>query len=132
MMEGLKNAVAVLESAGHKVETADERMLQYYMENACSSIKNKIHCRTVPKELAHMAVNRALGEFLRYKKTFAPDSIAGLDLSCAVKQIQEGDTNITFAVGQGSLTPEQRLDNFINYLLAAGQDEILHYRRLKW
>ena len=32
----------------------------------------------------------AAGEFLLAKKTFAPDSLAGLDLGVAVKQIQPG------------------------------------------
>ena len=60
------------------------------------------------------------------------DDIAGLDLDFAVKQIQEGDTNTVFATGEASLTPEQRLNNFLNYLLTHGRDEFSCYRRLRW
>ena len=49
-----------------------------------------------------------------------------------MKSIQEGDTNITFASGEGSLTPEQRLDVLIARLTADRSREILRYRRLVW
>ncbi len=74
----------------------------------------------------------AIGEFLTTKKTFSPDEIAGLDLDFAVKQIQEGDTNTVFATGEGTLTPEQRLTAFLNYLLTHGRDEFSCYRSLRW
>ena len=74
----------------------------------------------------------AVGEFLLGKKTFAPDDLSTIDLSVAVKQIQTGDTNTVFGVGEGSLTPEQRLDNFINYLLSYGKSEFNSFRRLRW
>ena len=85
----------------------------------------------IPAGLEHVAVDMAAGEVLQAKKTFAPDSLSGLDLDYAVKQIQQGDTNTVFATGEGSLTAEQRLDAFIRSLLS-GEKEILHYRRLKW
>ena len=80
----------------------------------------------------NIAVDMAVGEFLTAKKTFAPDSIAGIDLELAVKQIQTGDTNTVFAVGEGSLTPEQRLNAFLNYLLTYGREEFSCYRKIKW
>ena len=79
-----------------------------------------------------MTVDYAIGEFLEHKKTFAPDTLATLNLDMAVKQIQEGDTNIAFAVGEGSKTDEQRLDSFINYLLTYGKTELMRHRRIKW
>ena len=85
-----------------------------------------------PEGLEHVAVDMAAGEFLLSKKTFAPADIAGLDLNYAVKQIQTGDTNTVFATGEGSATPEQRLTNFVNYLLSRGRDEFSSFRRLRW
>ena len=79
----------------------------------------------------HIAVDMAVGEFLLSKKTFAPESL-NIDLSYAVKQIQAGDTNTVFATGESSLTPEQRLDNFINYLRSYGKSEFASFRRIKW
>jgi len=53
-------------------------------------------------------------------------------LDAAVKSIQEGDTNITFALGEGSSTPEQRLNSLIDYLINGRIGEIYRYRRLVW
>ena len=105
--------------------------LSFCVEKVRGSIKNRTHLDTVPTGLEAAAVDMAAGEFLQAKKTFAPDSLAGLDLGTAVKQIQAGDTNTVFATGEGSLTAEQRLDAFIRRLQSR-EPEILHYRRLKW
>lgn len=128
----LKVARVLLENIGYTATAADEPVLRFCLESVRSTVKNMIHCKNVPKELEHIVMRRTIGAFLKSKKAFAPGDLTMLDLDCAVKQIQEGDTNITFAVGSGSLTPEQRLDNFINSLLNTGQDEIMHYRKLKW
>lgn len=128
----LEAARGLLENIGYKTALADEPALRFCIESVCNTIKNTIHCKDIPNVLEHVIVRRTVGEFLKSKKTFAPGDLTMIDLDAGIKQIQEGDTNITFAVGAGSMTPEQRLDNFINGLLAAGQDEILHYRRLVW
>lgn len=116
---------------GYEAGEGDDFSLAFCIEKVKSQIKNKTHLNSVPAGLEHIAVDMAAGEFLRAKKTFSPESLAGLDLGMAVKQIQAGDTNTVFATGEGSLTAEQRLDAFIGGLLA-GESEILHYRRLKW
>ena len=120
-----------LKSFGYKVKAGDELSLAFCVEKVQSSIKSRTHLQNIPSELEQVAVDMAAGEFLLAKKTFAPDSLAGINLDAAVKQIQMGDTNTVFAVGEGSLTAEQRLDVFISRLLSR-EGEILHYRRLKW
>lgn len=132
IMRQLENVREVLEGIGYKATAADEPALRFCIESTRSAIKNAIHCKNVPKGLEHVVICRTVGEFLKSKKTFAPGDLTMIDLEAAVKQIQEGDTNVAFAIGTGSLTPEQRLDNFISGLLNAGQDEVLHYRRLVW
>ena len=64
-------------------------------------------------------------------KSFGYD-LTGFDLEYAVKQIQTGDTNTVFATGEGSMTPEQRLTSFINYLLSYGKAEFNSFRRIRW
>lgn len=121
-----------LKSFGYEVKADDEFALTFCVEKVRSTIKNEINWQDVPEGLEHIAIDMAVGEFLTAKKTFSPDDIAGLDLDFAVKQIQEGDTNTVFATGEASLTPEQRLNNFLNYLLTHGRDEFSCYRRLRW
>lgn len=121
-----------LQSFGYEVRESDEISLTFCMEKVRSSIKNEINWQDVPEGLEHIAVDMAIGEFLLSKKTFAPADLEGFDLEYAVKQIQTGDTNTIFAVGEGSLTPEQRLNTFINYLLSYGKAEFSAFRRLRW
>lgn len=121
-----------LESFGYEVGEDDEFALTFCIDKVRSTIKNEINWQDVPEELEHIAVDMAAGEFLLSKKTFAPSDIKGLNLDYAVKQIQTGDTNTVFATGEGSLTPEQRLNTFINYLLSYGRAEFNSFRRIRW
>lgn len=120
-----------LESFGYEAGEEDGFPLAFCMDKVRSTIKSRAHLSSIPAGLEQAAVDMAAGEFLLAKKTFAPDSLAGIDLGAAVKQIQAGDTNTVFATGEGSQTAEQRLDAFIRRLLSR-EAEILHYRRLVW
>ncbi len=119
-----------LSSLGIETDKSDEFSITFAVEKVRSTIKNEINWQDVPEGLENIAADMAVGEFLLGKKTFAPDSL-NIDLSYAVKQIQAGDTNTVFATGESSLTPEQRLDNFINYLLSYGKGEFASFRRVK-
>lgn len=121
-----------LKSFGYEVKEDDEFSLTFCIEKVRSTIMNEINRQDVPERLEHIAVDMAVGEFLLSKKTFAPNDLVEFDLDYAVKQIQTGDTNTVFATGEGSLTPEQRLTAFINYLLSYGRNEFNSFRRLKW
>ncbi len=131
-MIGWKQVKERLEMLGYDLKAADLQAAGFCAEKVCCSIKNKTHLADIPKGLEYIAVDMAVGEFLQFKKTFAPGDLTGFDLDYAVKQIQEGDTNIVFAAGEGSLTAEQRLDRLISHFLTYGQKEFMHYRRLQW
>lgn len=122
-----------LKSFGYGVNAdSDGFALTFCIEKVRNTIRNETNQKEVPDGLVHIAVDMACGEFLLSKKTFAPDDLKNLDLDFAVKQIQKGDTNTVFAVGEGSQTPEQRLNTFINHLLTYGRSEFLRYRRFVW
>lgn len=121
-----------LKAFDYEVKEGDEFSLTFCVEKVRSTIKNEINWADVPEGLEHIAVDMAVGEFLLAKKTFAPDDLATFNLDYAVKQIQTGDTNTVFAIGDGSMTPEQRLTAFINYLLSYGKAEFNSFRRLRW
>lgn len=121
-----------LESLGYPVRADDEFALTFCTDKVRETIKNETNQQDIPEGLEHIAVDMTVGEFLFSKKTFAPDDLANFDLNYAVKQLQTGDTNTVFSVGEGSQTPEQRLNNFINYLMTYGISEFSAYRRLRW
>ncbi len=127
MLEAVKER---LSSLGYEIQDGDEAILNFCIQKVENTVRNDCNVTAVPEGLENIAVDMAVGEFLSAKKTFSPDSIAGLDLDFAVKQIQTGDTNTVFS--DGCLTPEQRLDAFINHLLTYGRDEFSCYRKIKW
>lgn len=129
MLEKVKER---LKSFGYEMQEVDELALGFAIQKVENTINNDCGTASVPEGLLNIAVDMAAGEFLTAKKTFSPNSIAGLDLDYAIKQIQTGDTNTVFATGEGSLTAEQRLNAFLNYLLTYGRSEFSCYRKIKW
>jgi len=121
-----------LESLGYEVREADGASLTYCVDKVRNTIKNETNCNNVTEGLMHVAVDMACGEFLNAKLTFAPDDIEGFDLETAVKQITTGDTTTVFAINDGSMTDEQRLYAFVNYILTNGRNEFNSYRCVKW
>lgn len=129
MLERVKER---LQSLGYTVKDSDDIAINFAMQKVENTIKNDCNISAIPDGLMNIAINMAVGEFLMSKKTFAPNDLLNFNMDAAIKQIQEGDTNISFAVGEGSKTDEQRLDGFIDYLLNYGRDEFITYRRFRW
>ena len=129
MLERVKER---LQSLGYTVKDSDDIAINFAMQKVENTIKNDCNISAIPDGLMNIAIDMVVGEFLMSKKTFAPDDLLNFNLDSAIKQIQEGDTNISFAVGEGSKTDEQRLDSFIDYLLNYGRDEFITYRRFRW
>jgi len=132
MLYMIERVKARLESFGYEMQEGDEVILTFSIQKVENTIKNDCNVSAIPDGLVNIAIDRAVGEFLMTKKTFSPGSMAGLDFDMAVKQIQTGDTNTVFAIGEGTLTPEQRLDSLIQYLLSAGEREFSAFRKLRW
>ena len=121
-------AVAMLTALG-VAGAADDPLLDMVLTNVQWRIKNLSNLSEIPEGLESLAVSMAVGEYLNMK---CSGQLEGFDLDAAVKSIQEGDTNITFALGEGSSTPEQRLNSLIDYLINGRIGEIYRYRRLVW
>lgn len=128
MLEDVKN---LLKALGITIEGEDQ-LLAYIVNSVTEQVKNETNQTAVPDGLHYVAVEMAVGRYLSFKKDSGQLTTETIDLTAAIKQIQEGDTNITFAIGEGSLTPEQRLTNLINYLISGRSREFIRYRRLLW
>ena len=109
---------------------ADDPLLEIIIRTVQYDIQNKTNQSEIPEGLVNVAVYMAVGEYLSMKK--ASGQLDGFDLDAAIKQIQEGDTNTVFAIGDGSSTPEQRLNSLIDYLINGRIGEIYRYRRFVW
>lgn len=121
---------ARLGSFSYRVTETDACIVDFIIQKVENYIKNECNIDFIPRGLYNIAVDRAVGEFLLSKKSTA--QLKGFDLSAAIKQIQEGDTSITYAIGNGDHTPEQRLDLLISYLMNHGAGEFASYRCFKW
>ena len=124
-----EQVIAMLTALGVTGADADP-LLDILLKNVQQRILNKTNQSVIPEELAGVAVYMAVGEYLNMKKAIG--QLTGFDLDAAIKQLQEGDTNITFAVGEGSLTPEQRLNSLIDYLINGRSDELYRFRKMVW
>lgn len=125
----LEKARELLAALGYTV-AVDDAMLVFIGNSVTERVKNETNQSEIPEGLEYLSAEMVVGEYLNLKKNSG--ELEGFDTEAAIKQIQEGDTNITFALGTGSSTPEQRLDNLINYLINGRTREFIRYRRVIW
>ena len=128
-MMRIRIRAAALNDFGVTVADADP-LLDFIISAVTERIKNETNQPAIPEGLNRLAMEMVAGQYLSLKK--GAGQLEGFDLEAAVKQIQEGDTNTVFAVGDGSTTPEQRLDALINYLVNGRTHEFIRYRRIVW
>ena len=127
MREDVVTLLAALGVAG----AAENPLLDLVINQVRWRIKNLTNLQEVPEGLVGLAVQMAAGEFLSMMK--GSGQLEGFELEeAAIKQIQEGDTNTVFSVGDGSYTPEQRLNSLIDFLINGRIGEIYRYRKMVW
>ncbi len=118
---------------GYKYEKGkDEWCLCFSIGKETNHIKNVCNIKCIPKELEELLIDRIVGNFLFSKKQSNQLNSDNFDLNVAVKSLQMGDTNITFATGEGSNTDEDKLNTLINYLLNNREEELICFRKLRW
>ncbi len=122
----------LLESFGYELQDGDDWLLGFCIQSVENNIKNDCNTSSIPCGLKKVAAEMIVGKFLFTKKGSGQLQGFDLNLDAAVKQIQEGDTSVTFGFGDGSKTPEQRLDVLLAYLMEHGNGEFVKYRRLSW
>ena len=124
-----EQVIAMLTALG-VTGAAEDPLLDIVISNVQYRVQNKTNRKDMPEGLVSVAVYMAVGEYLNMKK--CSGQLEGFDLDAAVKSIQEGDTNITFALGEGSSTPEQRLNSLIDYLINGRSRELYRFRKFVW
>lgn len=120
-------------SFGYTPSEADSWMITFCMQKVENHIKNSCNISEIPDGLKEIEIDRICGEFLFSKKqTNQLNADNGFDVEMAIKQVQAGDTNVTFAVGEGSETLETKLNALISYLMNFGEGDFVCYRQIKW
>ena len=126
----LEDVTKRLESFGYEVTEDDAWMIEFLIQKIENSIKADCNVSSVPDGLYSVATDMICGEFLFAKKQTG--QLEDFNLEAALKSVQAGDTTVTYAIGDASMTPEQRLNSLISYLMTKGKGEFACYRKIKW
>lgn len=119
-----------LSQLGYTAVEADGSHIDFELEKITNYTLNHCNITTVPAIVESRLIDRVCGEFLYYKKNSG--ELEGFNYDAVIKQIKEGDTSITYAVGQGEDTPENRFDAFVKQLERGYDKWITPHRRLRW
>ena len=115
---------------GYTATEADYDHIDFELQKTIDYVMNYCNITAIPEILNLRIVDRVCGEFLYYKKNSG--SLEGFNYDAVIKSIKEGDTTLTYAVGQGEDTPENRFDSFVKSLERGFDKWITPHRRLRW
>ena len=118
---------------GYEVQESDMGHLNFELQKILNYVMNYCNITTIPNILDPRIIDRVCSDFLYFKKNSGSlEGLNDLDLTGAITSIKEGDTTITYAVGQGEDTPENRFDSFVKALERGFDKWITPHRRLRW
>ena len=115
---------------GYTATEADYENIDFELNKILNYTKNYCNITEIPEILDPRIIDRVCSDFLYYKKNSG--QLEGFDYETVIKQIKEGDTTVTYAVGQGEDTPENRFDAFVKQLERGYDKWITPHRRLRW
>ena len=118
-----------LVSFNYQLKEDDSWSIAFAIQKVEWHIKNYCNITSVPIGLYEIATDKVCGEFLQTKLQTGQLDIAELDLSGAVKSIQEGDTTVQFESGTSDTDKIQLL---ISGLINGNEGDLVCYKRLKW
>jgi hypothetical protein len=124
------NIINRLDQLGYVADEEDYEQIDFELEKIINYVMNYCNITVIPEILNHRIVDRVCADFLYYKKNSG--SLEDFNYETVVKSIKEGDTTITYAVGQGEDTPENRFDAFVKQLERGFDKWITPHRRLRW
>lgn len=115
---------------GYEATEADYGNIDFELQKTIDYVLNYCNITIIPDILDYRIIDRVCADFLYYKKNSG--SLDGFNYDAVIKSIKEGDTTITYAVGQGEDTPENRFDAFVKSLERGFDKWCTPHRRLRW
>lgn len=115
---------------GYEVEGDDYEQIEFELRKIINYTYNYCNRSDIPEIIFPRLIDRVCSDFLYYKKNSG--SLKGFNYDAVIKSIKEGDTTLTYAVGQGEDTPENRFDSFVKQLERGYDKWITPHRRLRW
>ena len=115
---------------GYTVSEADYKQINFELRKTINYALNYCNISEVPTIVEPRLIDRVCADFLYYKKNSG--SLDGFNYDVVIKSIKEGDTTLTYAVGQGEDTPENRFDAFVKQLERGFDKWLTKHRRITW
>lgn len=125
--EDIVNRLAQL---GYATTEDDYEQIDFELQKIVNYTLNYCNITEVPEIVYPRLIDRVCADFLYYKKNSG--SLPNFNYDTVIKSIKEGDTQITYAVGQGEDTPENRFDGFVKQLERGYDKWICPWRKLRW
>lgn len=125
-----EDIVKRLNQLGYVATDSDYEQVDFELEKIVNYTLNYCNVNEVPAIIYPRLIDRVCSEFLYYKKNSG--SLGGFNYDAVIKSIKEGDATITYAVGQGEDTPENRFDSFVKQLERGYDKWCTPHRRLRW
>ena len=125
-----EDIIGRLKQLGYTPTDDDTNGIDFELNKITNYVMNYCNITTIPEILYPRIIDRVCSEFLFYKKNSG--SLDGFNYDTVIKSIKEGDTTITYAVGQGEDTPENRFDSFVKSLERGFDKWCTPHRRIRW
>ena len=128
----LTDVEQLLSAMGYVKQETDNFLLQFCVDRVTERIKNACNVSEIPEGLYYTAVELMAVEFLTFQiGAGATAGFENLNFEPVVKQLQEGDTNIVYAVDVNSSDSAQLL-GLLNLLKSTAEAQFVTYRRIAW
>lgn len=130
MVDYYNKVVDRIASLGYTVSPEDTLRIEHLISKVDAytrTICNFTEAEDLPTLITPAFIDKVVGEFL-YEKVKS----GLIDVETAIKTIKEGDTSITYAYGDGSKTPELRLEDLVGVLENQYRTVVMRYRKLAW
>lgn len=125
-----ENIIDRLTQLGYNPTKNDYNQIDFELQSVINYVINNFTRDGVPEILDNRIIDRVCSSFLYYKKNSG--SLEDFNYDAVIKSIKEGDTTLTYAVGQGEDTPENRFDAFVKQLERGFDKWCSPHRRLQW
>lgn len=125
-----EQVIGRLKQLGYTATESDNEQIDYELQKITNYVMNYCNITTIPEIIDPRIIDRVCSDFLFFKKNSG--SLDGFNYDAVIKSIKEGDTTITYAVGQGEDTPENRFDSFVRTLERGTDKWLTPWRRIRW
>lgn len=117
-----------LKSLGYEVVEGDDFALNFIMSKVEQHIKHFCNITEVPECLEYVFIDMCCGEFLQSKKSMS--QLNDIQFEQIVKQIQDGDTSVTYATSD--ISPEAVFNAYVDKLINGYNEDLIRHRKLVW